>query len=292
MKADIRFIAGGGRLPLTVFIHGIGVNADFWAEPSRARVLGGKYPLSILLPKGAEPVTSYTDLARLGFSVLTWSQSRPAGPIAIAVAELRGIMSEYSRFGRNGILLVCHSRGGLVARKYLEECELPKLVVTIATPHQGSSMAKWAAFISPLASALRQALDNIGKKDADTALRRILGFLGSEGLRELLPGSAFYEGLNDTKKAARYISIGGTDPDLLKSAAVAIPELLMKVIPERIFPEEMRAGEGDGLVTAASSVLPYGDEHRDYQLNHASLLFDREVRNFIAEEAGRFLRTD
>jgi hypothetical protein len=286
-RTDIRFREGDGRYPLAVFIHGLGVNADFWTDPSRAKVLGGRYPLAILLPERAEPVTSYADLSRLGFSVLTWSQSRPAGPIETAVAELRGIIKEYSRYSRSGILLVCHSRGGLVARKFFEECgRPPRLAITIATPHHGTSMARWAAFISPMAAVLKQAIDNFGKRDTDSALRRILGFLASEGLRELLPGSAFYAGLKDVKKeGARYVSIGGTDPDLLKAAAVPLPELLMKVIPGKIFPEEMRAGFGDGMVTAESSIFPYGDEHRNWHLNHAALLVDRGVRDFIAAAA-------
>lgn len=285
MRKDIRFREGSSRYPLAVFIHGMGVNADFWTNPSQAKILAGRYPLGILLPEGVEQVTSYADLASLGFSVLTWSQARPAGLIETAVAELRGIIKEHSRYTRNGILLICHSRGGLVGRKYLEDCDSrPRLAMTIATPHRGTSMAKWATFISPLTSALRQAIDNLGGRETDTAIRRILGFLGSDGLRELLPGSAFYSGLKDVrKKDTRYISIGGTDPDILKTIAIPLPELLMKIIPEKIFPEEMRDGLGDGLVTAASSVLPYGDEHRNYGLNHAALLFDGRVRDFIAE---------
>ncbi len=285
MKTDIRFKKGDSRLPLAVFIHGMGVNADFWTDPSRAKVLGGKYPLRILLARDMEQVTSYSDLAQLGFGVMTWSQSRPAGPIQAAVSELRGILEKYSVHCRNGVLLICHSRGGLVARKYLEDegCR-PRMMMTIATPHAGTSMAKWAAFISPLASALEQMIDNLGRREADTTFRRVLRFLGSSGLQELLPGSAFYAGLKDLKKDdTRYISIGGTDPDLLKAVAVPLPELLMKIIPEKIFPEEMRNGCGDGLVTAASSVLPYGDKHKIFHLNHASLLFDKNVRNFIVE---------
>jgi pimeloyl-ACP methyl ester carboxylesterase len=285
VKTDIRFREGDRRYPLAVFIHGLGVTADFWTDPSRAKVLGGKYPLGILLPEEVEPLTSYSDLSRVGFSVLTWSQSRPAGPIQTAVAELRGILEEYAHYARNGILLICHSRGGLVGRKYLEDCDSRlRLALTIATPHKGTSMAKWAAFISPLTSALKQAIDKFERGETDTALRRILRFLQSEGLRELLPGSAFYAGLKDVKrKDIRYLSIGGTDPDLLKAVAVPLPELLMKIIPEKIFPEEMRDGRGDGLVTAASSVLPYGDVHNNFHLNHAALLFDRGVRDFIAD---------
>ena len=285
MNLDIRFFKGDKDRPLVVFIHGMGMNADFWADPARARVLGGRYPLSILLGGETEMRTSFHDLMGLGFSVLTWSQSRPAGPIAAAKAELKKILMEYSEYGNKGQLLICHSRGGLVARKYLEsDADTMRALITISTPHGGTSMAKWAVFMSPLTSAVTRLLKNFDKREADTAFRKILRFLGSSGLRELLPGSDFYRTLKDQKVMdVKYASIGGTDPDLFRTLAVPLPELLAKVVPEKMFPEEMRDGHGDGLVSAASSVLPYADEHKDFPLNHASIIFDKKVSEMIKE---------
>ncbi len=285
MDLDIRFFRGDKDKPLAVFIHGMGMNADFWAEPARARILGGRFPLSVLLGGGTELRSSFHDLMELGFSVITWSQSRPAGPIAAAKMELTKILREYREYAGKGYLLICHSRGGLVARKYLESgADAILALITISTPHGGTTMARWAVFMSPLASAVTRLLKNFNRKETDTAFRRILRFLGSSGLRELLPGSDFYTKLRDEKvKGVKYISIGGTDPDLLRTLAIPLPELLAMAIPEKIYPEEMRGGRGDGLVSAANSVLPYADEHRDFPLNHASIIFDRNVRNMIIE---------
>jgi pimeloyl-ACP methyl ester carboxylesterase len=285
MNLDIRFREGDKHKPLCVFIHGMGMDADFWADPARARVLGGRYPLSVLLGGETEMRTSFQDLSGLGYSVLTWSQSRPVGPIAAAKAELRKILREYSEYGSKGQLLICHSRGGLVARKYLESgADTIRALITISTPHGGTTMAKWAAFVSPLASAVTRLLKDFDKREADTAFRKILGFLGSSGLRELLPGSDFYRRLRDQKATGvKYVSSGGTDPDLFRTFAVPLPELLARVVPEIMFPEEMRDGRGDGLVSASSSVLPCADEHRDFPLNHASIIFDKKVRNMIIE---------
>ena len=285
MKLDIRFREGDKHKPLCVFIHGLGMDADFWTDPARAMVLGGRYPLSVLLGAETEMRTSFQDLMDLGFSVLTWSQSRPVGPIAAAKAELTSILSEYPEYGSNGLFLICHSRGGLVARKYLESfVDTARALITISTPHGGTTMAKWAVFMSPLASAVNRLLKNFDKREADTAFRKILRFLGSSGLRELLPGSDFYRTLKDQKvMGVNYISIGGTDPDLFRTLAVPLPELLAMVVPEKMFPEEMRDGHGDGLVSAASSVLPYADEHRDFPLNHGSIIFDKKVRDMIIE---------
>ena len=49
-------------------------------------------------------------------------------------------------------------------------------------------------------------------------------------------------------------------------------------------PEELREGQGDGLVSAASAVLPHADEHRDFHLNHVAMLFDKEVRAYVAKK--------
>lgn len=263
----------------------MGMDANFWADPASARILGGRYPLSVLLGRETEVRTSFHDLMGLGFSVLTWSQSRPAGPIAAAKAELRQILRDYPEYGSNGLLLISHSRGGLVARKYLESgMDATRALITISTPHGGTTMARWAVFMSPLASVATRLLKNFDKKEADTAFRKILRFLGSSGLRELLPGSDFYRTLKDQKvMGIKYVSIGGTAPDLFRTLAVPLPELLAMVVPGKMFPEEMRDGHGDGFVSAASSVLPYADEHRDFPLNHASIIFDKGVRDFICE---------
>lgn len=290
MNLDIRFRTGDKDKPLVVFLHGMGMNADFWADPARARILGGKYPLGVLLGGEIEMRTSFQDLMELGFSVLTWSQSRPVGPIAAAEMELRQILRKFSVYGSKGLLLICHSRGGLVARKYLESgADTIRAVITISTPHGGTSMAKWAVFISPLASAVTRLLKNFEKREADTAFRKILRFLCSRGLRELLPGSDFYRTLRDQKvRGVKYKSLGGTDPGLFRTLAVPLQELLARVVPEKMFPEEMRDGHGDGLVTASSAVLPYADEHRDFPLNHASIIFGKGVRDSIIETVQSF----
>jgi pimeloyl-ACP methyl ester carboxylesterase len=283
MKLDIRFREGDKDKPLCVFIHGLGMGADFWADPARARVLGGRYPLIALLGKDVEMRTSYQDLEGLGFSVLTWSQVRPAGPISVAVGELRQILMKYSEQTRKGVLFICHSRGGLVARKYLEAgADTTRAVITLSTPHGGTSLAKWAVFMSPLAKAVTSLLKNFDKKEADTAFRKILRFLGSSGLKELLPGSDFFRRLRDEKaNEVKYVSIGGTDPNLFRALALPLPQLLAGAVPATMFPKEMRDGLGDGLVSVASSVLPYADEHLNFPLNHASIIFHRGVRDFI-----------
>jgi pimeloyl-ACP methyl ester carboxylesterase len=290
MIPEIVFHEGERQKPLVVFIHGMGMNVRVWSEPSEARILGGKYPLRVLLGECTGKLeTSFADLKARGYHLLSWSQTRPVGPVAAAVAELGGLMEAYRKFSGNGTIFVCHSRGGLIARKYLEsQSASVRGLITLATPHHGTSMARWAAYVSPLTGVANRVLTGLGKKEVDSALRRILGFLGSSGLRELLPDSRFLRELSDTRlKWVGYVSAGGTNPDLLRAVSVSLPGILSAVVPEIIIPEEMREGRGDGLVSASSSVLPCGDSHRNFHVNHGSILCDAGVRRYVLESVRR-----
>jgi len=286
MIPEIVFHEGERSKPLVVFIHGMGMNVRAWSEPDRARILGGKYPLRVLLGGCGDKIgTSFGDLKSRGYHVLSWSQARPVGPIEAAVSELRELIAGYDKFAGNGIIFVCHSRGGLIARKYLEvQSASVRGLITLATPHHGTSMARWAAYISPLTVAANRVLLEFGRKEVDSALRRILGFLSSSGLRELLPGSPFFRELSDTRPGGvRYVSAGGTNPDLLRAVSVSLSGILSAVVPEIIIPEEMKEGRGDGLVSASSSVLPHADSHIDFHVNHGSILCDAGVRRHVLE---------
>jgi pimeloyl-ACP methyl ester carboxylesterase len=282
---EIFFHKGNGKKPLIVFIHGMGMNVKAWSDPSQATILAGKYPLRVFF-EGADSdfVTSFNDLKALDYSLLSWTQSRPAGPIMIAVRELEKLLDAHARYADKGIVFVGHSRGGLIARKYIENSTiLLRGLITLSTPHHGTSLAQWAKNISPLTAMLGKFLD-FRKKDVNSALIRVLGFLGSAGLRELHPGSLFYSRLKDNRKqGARYVSIGGTNPDILRALSISIPALISRIIPEKRVPEEMRDGLGDGLVSAASSVLTFADEHLNFNVNHGSILFDKEVRSHIVK---------
>lgn len=284
MDLDTRFYRGEKDMPLAVFIHGMGMNLKAWSDPGEAGILGGKYPMSVLVDvKHAELKTSFHDLRGAGFTVLSWSQSRPIGAVGAALQELRKLMKTYEEFADKGIIFICHSRGGLIARKYLESDGRNVLgLITLVTPHSGTSMARWAALLSPVTSALNRILTGFNKKEVYSAAHRVLGFLSSRALRELLPDSRFLSELQDVKRnGVKYLSVGGTNPDLLRAVSVSLPDLISRLVPGTLLPPEMRDGQGDGLVSAASSVLPYADDHRDFHLNHAAILISREVRKYI-----------
>ncbi len=281
MKPDVIFYDGDREKPLVVFVHGMGMDANFWADPDSARVLGGKYPLRILLGE-VEIKNSFNDLRSLGYPVMTWSQKRPAGDAGAALEELHEIVKEYAS---KDIILIGHSRGGLLARKLAgSNSHNIKLIVTIASPHHGSNVAKWADMISPFASTLKKIIDAGHKGESASAVQRVLGFLSGPGLKEMLPESAFIKSLPAQPAAGtKTISIGGTDPSLVLINGKPLTAVISSLLPDSLLPDEFREGLGDGFVSASSSVWPGADEHRNFHAHHAGVIFDADVRRYIRE---------
>lgn len=278
------FYRGRTDKPLVVFIHGMGLDERIWVRPAEARVLGGKYPLTVLMRgAGAGLKTLFESCREQGFTVLTWSQRRPVGPIAAAAGELSDLIERHRPYTGNGVILVGHSRGGLVARKYLErKSGVVRGIVTIATPHHGTSLAKWVDYVGPLASVAHRFVGARNEEEARTVLQRIVGFLVSTGVRELYPRSPFFAELRDgLREGIRSVSVGGTDPHLVKLGPVSLADLMRRIMPSPLVPVELKDGCGDGMVSAESAVLPCGSEHRDFPVNHVTVLFDNEVREYI-----------
>ena len=333
MKLDVTIHKGRRDRPAIVFIHGLGMNKNIWVNPDEAKMLGGNFPIKYLLSKKPESIdcgsapekpkirhsrfsagktekdlkTSFADLQSSGYTVIAWSQKRPAGPIDIAVKELAYIAELARGISSSGIILIGHSRGGLIARKYLNYLKSGdksvRGLITLASPHHGSSMAKLAAYISPIASIISPLIHEEDRKKSAYAIKRVLDFIKSKSLMELLPDSEFFRTLKgyDYKKIQGF-SFGGTNPSLFSlyrwklkeiskrsshrwmlepEVVFSIPDILENIIPGKIYPQELKKGYGDGLVSAKSSMLPFCNEHHDFALNHAAILFDEAVRKKI-----------
>lgn len=311
---------GDHKKPLVILVHGLGMEQNIWTDPSSARILGGALPITVLLsekPARRDKVRSkvtpgdrpdpknlrtiFHDLRDRGYPAITWSQQRPAGPVDSAVKELAEVMDHAGNIHKGDIILVCHSRGGLIARKYLADND-PNVsaLITICTPHKGSSIAKLASYISPLVKIMTPFISvNTNSSSLKKAVTRVTDFIKSNAVKELLPASAFFQTLSDRrKKGMRYLTLGGTNPCLFgfyrwkektvegkrllwPEEALSFPGLLEKIMPSLLFPDELKKGFGDGLVTAESSRLDWADEHHDFPLNHAQMLYDKRVRETI-----------
>ncbi|MCL5024301.1 MAG: alpha/beta fold hydrolase [Nitrospirae bacterium] len=329
MEARVTMMQGDRSRPAVLFIHGLGMDGRVWTCPEESQVLGGKFPLGILVSgKPGEQVlnranekrakgyffgespgnlsTLFHCLGEQGYTVIAWSQKRPAAETAAAVSELKEILSKYEEQCRSGVILVGHSRGGLVGRAHLAGGDRKiRALVTLATPHRGSRMAQWAEHMRPLIALINPLLPDSEKGTAAYAAKRVLGFLSSRAVRELLPDSRFFASLHDApRKGVHYLSFGGNDPTLfsiyrkviervqregrelliVKARKVfSFPDILEKIVPESLFPDEMKHGRGDGLVSVESARLPWADEHCDIGVNHAGILFDEGVNLKVTE---------
>lgn len=292
MPPETIFYEGRAGAPLAVFVHGLGMDHRFWSAPSEACMLDGQYPLLSLAPGlDARAKTSFSDLRETGFGVITWSQSQPVGPLAGAVDELAALIDRFAAHAKAGVILIGHSRGGLVARLYLESAAAVSVnikgLLTISAPHHGTSLAEWSSHLSPVASLLGNFM---GGGSAHSEFKWMVDFFGSEGHSELAPGSPLFSRLRDVKReGVRCVSIGATRPDLIHMAGHSPADLHARWM-QFMMPEELQDGMGDGLVSARSAVLPYGDEHRNFSANHLSVAFDPLVRAYVADFSRSFLR--
>lgn len=333
MNSDMVFFEGERTKPLIVFIHGLGMDKNIWVNPSESYMLGGSLAVSALLSKiptprncgtggkrpetnlpgisaGIRPeklITLFEEMRSKGYPVVTWSQKRPVGPIELAVAELTEIIDSLDESKYRDIVMAGHSRGGLIARKYLmNERRSIKGLITICTPNRGSSIARLARYMSPLSKIISQLLGDIPptKGRLNALISRITDLLESKAIEELLPGSEFLDGLDDKPlEGVFYITVGGTSPQLFNlyrwkwetqndgsrsrwvqtpERIISFPEIVEKVIPVRLFPDELKEGLGDGMVTAESSKIPWHHNHHNFPLNHAAVLFDKDVHQLLS----------
>jgi len=317
MQLDISINKGNEQKPVIIFIHGLGVDKGFWTDPGNTRVLGGSilmkvfaakkpHPRSIdpklklsvgILPE--KPENLWTDAVKKGFNTVCWSQKRPAGPINAAVREFEYIL-KYSTelFPGRPIAVIGHSRGGLIARKLMEK-NIPeiKVLITVATPHNGSSLSRLGNYLSPLAPAIKKLLPKDSHSTASELIRRTHDLIEGKALKELLPGSEFFRELKDKPRDdIKYLSFGGTVTKLLTvytwkreddkfypKPLLTIPDSLLKVLPAGMVPNEITPGKGDFMVTAKSAVLPWAPKHYNLPANHISIASHKKMREQVFE---------
>lgn len=288
-------VRGAKDMPWAVFVHGLGVDKRIWAAPEDERILGGLFPLRAILEPPAAACgalrTLYHDLAGAGFTVVAFSFKRPAGGIEEALAGLEAVLGRVRAEGPAGqkVILVGHSRGALVISKYLERRDpMIKGFVSIAGPHKGTSLARWAAVAAPAAMAVQALQSGEPKSRFGVAVNRMLAFIRSPAVAELLPGSAFFSGLRPPKTVCPSVSAGGTDPRLFTFLGMGFPEALERLAPGWVVPDEIKNGLGDGLVSAESAVYPHAREHLNFHLNHAETVFDGQARAAIMKRIAGF----
>lgn len=274
---DLTATPGNPDAPVVVLIHGIGGNARHWSDPLgldssstwlfdlNARPTGGS-GIASSPPYAPASFPAWTQVLRdAGCTTVTWSQARPDDLLQFSTAEAAAVLRSIEArvfapldqaAATDGVaipplVVLCHSRGGLVARAALKEigaAGVPHLrqVVTLCTPHRGSYMPKLAAaYNSTLGNAinfdsLSEKVPRLGRRLVDDRLEPFLEDLANRvrvallhsfgtlaqgpGFEELAPDSPTMVALAANEASlpgVRYASFGGTDPTFIHFYLIA-----------------------------------------------------------------------
>jgi pimeloyl-ACP methyl ester carboxylesterase len=309
MKLSLKTHAGNPEKPVVLLIHGLGMNNYFWIDPEKCFVLGGLAPLTIFLTETPEkPINAlsfgfidpaiqslWNCLENAGFSLASWSQRQPLGPIQLAVDELRSSLAAVkNKWPDKPVYLVGHSRGGLIARRFLLEEPAADIegIITICSPHSGTDMAKFSGYLKPAGLLLERIIPGKSKATLTKALGRLSAFLQSPAIEELRPSSDFMASLQKPlPDQIKKLSFGGTNPALFQILVrlpadnfkvIKFPDMLTGLIPSDRLPRELTPGLGDALVTASSAKLS-GSSHYEFPDNHVRAAYDQNIHKIILD---------
>lgn len=296
-------------MPVVLLIHGLGMNNYFWVDPEKCFVLGGLAPLTIFLTDAVEKSKNtisfgavdqdiqglWNCLKAEGFSLVSWTQSQPLGPIQVALDELEiALAKTRKKWPGIPVYLVGHSRGGLIARRFLLENSASEIegLITICSPHAGTDMAKFSRYLKPAGVLLGKLIPAKSQALLAKALSRVATFLQSPAIEELRSDSEFITALQKPMPGKlRQLSFGGTSPALFQLAVrlpadkfktIRFPDMLVDAISSDHLPKELRPGLGDALVTAKSARLP-GSKHYDFPDNHVRAAYDKRIHEIILD---------
>jgi len=211
-------------LPLVILIPGFGATAADMTAPLTTRAYAAydkhaSYPpyadAGVHLGPPFSPIAGYFADAALstvsswndallaaGFSTVSYEPAQPGGLIAPNVAQLSGFaagaLSTDSRVATLPLAILAHSRGGLVARALLTGAVgnpamasfmgRMKAVVTLHSPHLGSSLATLASAVDTMLARVQMLISTLGLAPVPQ-LATLRTFLGDPAIAELAPGS-------------------------------------------------------------------------------------------------------
>jgi pimeloyl-ACP methyl ester carboxylesterase len=246
-------------------------------------------------------------LMQSNFSTATYSQVDNVGFLDRPVRELVEVVRVLDATYKKPLVLLTHSRGGLLARSFLKrfpgEAKSVRTVITLHAPHTGSSLAT-------LASTVRDAIEGLRDVFGDlitVALGWLLDLADSDAYREMAIGSPFLTDLAANEQAlpnVRYFTFGGVSVRLtrirqwvytLDSAlpkwrwppydharveaevpvASPVADSLPNVIPE------LTEGRGDLLTDDSRTRLPFAIAHQTNSINHAEALWDPMLQSQV-----------
>jgi triacylglycerol esterase/lipase EstA (alpha/beta hydrolase family) len=264
---------------------------------------------------------------RKGFELLTYSQVDAFGDIDNSAKELDIILKGIHKiYGDRRLILVGHSRGGICIRRYLDLMNNSQIekVITLATPHKGTSFSNAPIIKQPAIKILNE-----------TALRNIWDITGKREIKDLTlqqmaVNSDYLQKLADYEKypAIEYIAAAGVNPTFTniyawsarrgkqrlanlaaklfnkndqtkskekKNAKIVIENGEKKkyyhwiAYPKKIFSifEKTILPEmisGDGFVCTKSALFEQADRQYQFEANHEEMAVCEKVKELVSKE--------
>lgn len=159
-----------------------------------------------IVPKGATEL-----LDKHGIDWLTYSQKSAFGDIEISVKELTKIITAITNeYGERRIIIIAHSRGGLISKRYLDitkKTPIEKLL-TFGTPFGGTFFSAFEMFRLPSKQFLNRV--KVVRRLWDVSQERKIE---SFATKQMAPGSKFLKELSSKgcRNDVKYVNVAGTN---------------------------------------------------------------------------------
>lgn len=328
---------GDPALPTVLLLHGFGGTVEDMTDP--AVHPGWNHDLTAPVPvvvdhgwhdlpafgiAGVEldptlAVTSWQEaLEAAGFGTVAWGQVDATGLLGDPVRETSAVVAEVlARVPPDrSLAVVAHSRGGLLARAWLQEVAGDPAVldrvlvsVTLHAPHLGTEVASMASGVAHVVSTLTAVNPALA-----APLAELQALVSAPAYGELAVGSPFITGLEGAETAGPVVPThawSGTSPRMSRvrvrvwTASSAVPQLV-SLLPLRIqfrwravavpLPDlvtgypllgllagELRDGEGDVLVTETRAHLDGEQSHTTHHVHHFEALWHPDVHAEVVQ---------
>lgn len=326
----VRHRPSPGRL-WVILIHGMGATEKSWTDPCAETLAGGMLPFDFVLTdfnhppnrlistpllqwkicnsaplrlQPSPPTPIWEVMAGESFNLLAWSQRDSCGLIAQAVEELYQVMKLLPP--KDEVVLLGHSRGGLIARRFLQDrpigWERVRRVILLGSPNRGSQIAALAKVLSD--AWFLDLMERFFPKSSSLFLSRafahVRAYLKIVAIAELAPDSPFMTEMvqgekRECESRIPYINLIGTCTTFIRfyrivqrepwqiAPVLSLLDGLETLVPRAFLPLEVRQGRGDGQVSLESACLPWVQSNHLFAVNHAQLLIDGRIQHQILQ---------
>ncbi len=251
----------------------------------------------------SRPLGFWDMLSKEGYGVVAWTQRDSLGSLTSGAEELEKILECFSSEAR--VVLLGHSRGGLIARRLLQRQGAPrekvKSGILLGTPNRGSRIADLARIPRQLflLRGFRIFSGNLGAWGGifEQFITYLRTSLDTPAVQELCPGSPLMIEMEEGepeegRSGIPYFNFAGTRTTFIRFYQILSREPLrtvqvfsildgMENFLHAFWPPELQQGRGDGLVSAEKAFLPFARENHQFHINHAQFLVHEAIQNRV-----------